>query len=132
MGLVFMLCSLVVVVVVGVVGVLVGVRMGVGVCVLLMVGASVTKHAGVCVVVWMVRMCLWVLAADWVRWVWWRPPSFRDFRLVPGENPVGQALPALNAVGVLHAQCCDICVGDVDVHRTDPSCPLTILPMLSL
>ena len=44
-GLVFMLCSLVVVVVVGVVEVLVGVRMCVGVCVLLVVGASVTKPA---------------------------------------------------------------------------------------
>ncbi len=45
-------------------------RMDSSVCMLLVLGASVNEHAGVCIVVRMLWMGLWVLAAGWVGCVW--------------------------------------------------------------
>ena len=46
-------------------------RMDSSVCVLLVLGVSVKEHAGVCTVVRMLWMGLWVLAAGWMGCVWW-------------------------------------------------------------
>jgi hypothetical protein len=45
-------------------------RMDSSVCMLLVLGVSVKEHAGVCTVVRMLWMGLWVLAAGWMGCVW--------------------------------------------------------------